>query len=191
VRDRVRAYIAELGINSDAIQVLRPWKAYYSIVYAFWSSQKTEDHAVNVDVVLRSMAEQSGKTIGYELPSADASLTFFSSMPNDAASQYMDWLLDFLDDYKRGHNDEGELLSWIAGERGPGPVRSLDRMRTKQPALYHIMQPTRNAWWAKRIDELLATKGTYFVAVGQLHVLGPDGIPEQLAKRGLKVELVR
>jgi len=60
-------------------------------------------------------------------------------------------------------------------------------MRTKTPALYQVMQPRRNLWWARKIDELLATRGTYFIAVGQLHVLGPDGIPRQLEKRGIRL----
>jgi uncharacterized protein YbaP (TraB family) len=45
------------------------------------------------------------------------------------------------------------------------------------------MQTQRNAWWAQTIDGLLEGGGTHFVAVGQMHVLGPDGIPAQLRKR--------
>jgi uncharacterized protein YbaP (TraB family) len=50
------------------------------------------------------------------------------------------------------------------------------------------MQPQRNLWWARKIDELLKTPGTYFVAVGQLHVMGPDGIPRQLERLGITIE---
>jgi uncharacterized protein YbaP (TraB family) len=62
-------------------------------------------------------------------------------------------------------------------------------MRTKMPELYQVMQPQRNQWWARKINELLVTPGTYFVGIGQLHVLGPDGIPRQLERMDVAVDL--
>jgi uncharacterized protein YbaP (TraB family) len=53
------------------------------------------------------------------------------------------------------------------------------------PDLYQAVQVKRNIWWAKKINELLATDGTYFVAIGMLHVLGPDGIPQELERHGV------
>ena len=60
--------------------------------------------------------------------------------------------------------------------------RNLNRMRTRMPDLYEAIQVQRNIWWAKKIDELLATNGTYFIGMGLLHVLGPDSIPRQLQR---------
>ena len=42
------------------------------------------------------------------------------------------------------------------------------------------------AWWAAKIGGLLAEGRSAFVGVGQLHVMGPAGIPEQLATLGLE-----
>jgi len=50
------------------------------------------------------------------------------------------------------------------------------------------MQPERNRRWARQIRTLLTTEGTSFVAVGLLHVLGPDGIPRQLHSMGVDVQ---
>jgi uncharacterized protein YbaP (TraB family) len=44
------------------------------------------------------------------------------------------------------------------------------------------MQVQRNAWWAQTIDRLLASGGTHFIGIGQMHTLGPDGISRQLRK---------
>jgi uncharacterized protein YbaP (TraB family) len=142
---------------------------------------------VPVDAVLESKARTARKTVGYEYPTREAFVNFMAAMSDKAQSQYMQWLLDFLDDYRRGLNDEAESFGWIVGTHPP--MRSLDRMR-KMPDLYRVMQLERNAWWARKVDELLATGGTYFIAVGQLHVLGPDGIPRQLERLGVPVELV-
>ena len=67
VRERTLAYIAELGINRDSIQQLRPWRAYYTIVRAFWSKRPSTHNQVDVDAVLGSMARAAGKRIDYEL----------------------------------------------------------------------------------------------------------------------------
>jgi len=185
VRERTRAYLAELQINPDSVTALRPWRAYYAIVAGFYAHRKMAYDPVPVDGTLERMARSAGKTVGYEFPTREAFVTFMAGMSDEEQSQYMEWLLDFLDDYKAGLNDDAETFGWIEG-RHP-PLRSLDRMRTKTPALYPVLQPRRTPCWARTIDELLATRGTYFIAVGQLHVLGPDGIPRQLEKRGIRL----
>lgn len=95
-------------------------------------------------------------------------------------------LLDFLDDQKQGLNEA--YFAWVTGEPS---TRAIDRMRTKTPALYDVIQVKRNAWWAKHIDHLLDEGRTSFVLVGMNHALGPDGIPLQLERsgRGIAVDL--
>lgn len=191
VRERTLAYIEELGINQDSIRPMRPWRAYYSIVRAFWSKRPATHNQVDVDAVLGSMARAAEKRVDYEFPNSEPFTTLLALMPDAAQSQYIEWLLDFLDDYKKGRNDPTESFSWIDGDPGDGPTRSLDRMRTKMPDLYQVMQRQRNGWWARKVFELLGTKGTRIVAIGQLHVLGPDGLPRQLERLGVTLELVQ
>jgi uncharacterized protein YbaP (TraB family) len=40
VRERTLAYMEELGIARDSIETLRPWRAYYSIIRAFYANRK-------------------------------------------------------------------------------------------------------------------------------------------------------
>lgn len=101
-------------------------------------------------------------------------------MPDTAQSEYIAWLLDFLDDVKSGRAVDLDD-AWVHG-KFVAETRSLDRMRTRMPALYEIMQVGRNAWWARKIDELLRSGGTHLIAVGSLHVMGPDGIPAQVGR---------
>ena len=182
VRERTRAYLAELGIKSEAIETQRPWQAFYTINSAFRSRNKPPYEEVNADQVLRQLAQSEGKSIRYEMPTAEAFAGFMSGMPDKAQSQYIEWLLDFLDAHKKGLDTAP--FSWVNGKPAASQ-RSLDRMRTKMPDLYRVMQVQRNAWWARKIDELLMTGGIYCVGVGLLHVLGPDGIPSQLLRLGV------
>lgn len=173
VRERTLAYAEELGMNIDSLRPMRPWRAYYAIVQAFWSKRPATHHQVDVDAVLGSMARAAGKQVGYEFPSSDPVTMLLALMPDAAQSQYIAWLLDFLDEYKEGRNDPAEAFRWIDGDPGDSPTRSLDRMRTRMPELYQVMQRQRNQWWARKVSELLGTKGTRFVAIRAAARHGP------------------
>ena len=177
VRARAREYCEQLGIAPDRIEKQRPWSAFYTINGAFWS-RHTESFARSYpDETLMTWAKQQGKPVRYEMPSQLDFARFMAAMPDAAQSQYITFLLDFLDDQTAGRT-QGEF-DWIHGDTTVGE-RAVDRMRTRTPDLYRIMQVQRNAWWAKAINRLLKEGGTHFIGIGQLHVLGPDGVLEQL-----------
>ena len=74
-----------------------------------------------------------------------------AAMPDAAQSQYIRFLLDFLDDQTAGRN-RGEF-GWIHGDTTAGEGA---------------------------VERLLTAGGTHFIGIGQMHLLGPDGIPAQL-----------
>jgi uncharacterized protein YbaP (TraB family) len=179
VRARAEGYCAQLGIATEKISPLRPWSAFYMINGAYWRQHKPSIELQNPDETLTNWAKDRGKPIQYEMPSQLAFARFMAAMPDAAQSQYMTFLFDFLDDQTAGRNQDDS--GWIRGDTTAGE-RAVDRMRKRTPALYRIMQVQRNAWWAKAIDRMLANGSTHFVAVGQMHALGSDGIPNQLKR---------
>src|SRR5882724_7226446 len=86
-----------------------------------------------VDAVLAEKAKRESKSVGYEMPTRESFVEFMAGMSDKAQSQYIEWLLDYMDDYKSGIDNEEASFAWIKGNR-TGPMRSLDRMRTKTPA---------------------------------------------------------
>ena len=181
VRERAIAYIDDLGIEREAIEPLRPWYAYYRINGAFWRKYPRAS-TENPEAVLRGLATQQGKTVEHEFENGEALMEFFASMPALVQSQYIEMLLDFLDDEKSGINTD--YVGWVDSRPS---THALDRMRSKTPELYKVLQADRNVWWAKHIESLLAQNGTRFVLLGMNHVLGPDGVPSQLAKIGVEL----
>jgi uncharacterized protein YbaP (TraB family) len=179
VRSRLPTYLETLGVKKESLETLRPWRAYYVINSAFWVRTQLPYQEVYVDEVLFNLATSQGKSFGYETPTKLDFARFMATMPDAAQSEYIGWLLDYIDDQRSGANDHP--FEWYAGYPNVN-TRNLDRMRVKYPELYQVMQMRRNAWWARKINELLSTSGTYFIAIGQLHVLGPDGIPRQLQR---------
>ncbi len=64
------------------------------------------------------MARAADKRVDYEFPNSEPFTTLLALMPDAAQSQYIEWLLDFLDDYKKGRNDSTE--SFQLDRRGSG-----------------------------------------------------------------------
>jgi len=178
-RERVLPYMAELGVKREAVEPLRPWWAYYTLNRAFWGHTKLPYEPANVDQILWKLATDQGKPVHYENPDGVTFARHMAAMPEKAQSQYIEFLLDFLDDHKKGL--DGPAFDWESGSSAVG-MRSLTRMRTDLPDLYRSIQVERNLWWARKIDELLSTDRTAFIGIGQLHVVGPDSIPSQLRR---------
>jgi uncharacterized protein len=178
-RERLLPYMAELGVKREAVEPLRPWWAYYTINRAFWAQTKLPYEPINVDQVLWKLATEQGKPVHYENPDGVAFARNMAAMPQKAQSQYIEFLLNFLDDHKKGL--DRSMFDWEFGSATAG-LRNLLRMRAEQPDLYQAIQVQRNIWWARKIDELLSTDRTAFIGMGQLHVVGPDSIPNQLLR---------
>ena len=179
VRARARDYCAQLDIPLDKIEAQRPWSAFYTINGAYWSRHKPSFEPRSPDESLSTWAREQGKPIRYEMPSQLDFARFMAAMPDAAQSQYIRFLLDFLDDQSAGRTVDD--FGWIRGDNRVGE-RAVERMRSRTPDLYRIMQVQRNSWWARTIDGLLDAGGTHFIGIGQMHMLGPDGIPARLRK---------
>jgi uncharacterized protein YbaP (TraB family) len=63
-------------------------------------------------------------------------------------------------------------------------------MKARDPALYERINTQRNSAWVSRVKALLDAPGDddALVAVGTLHLLGAEGLVQQLAAAGYTVE---
>jgi uncharacterized protein YbaP (TraB family) len=61
-------------------------------------------------------------------------------------------------------------------------------MKTQFPAVYAALISDRNRKWADVIVKELEGKGTDFIAVGSLHLVGPDSVQSLLKARGYSVK---
>ena len=180
-RARVRAIMTRLSIKQEEVEKLRPWAAYYVIARAYWEQSKNVRQELNTGEFISGLAAKQNKAVHWELPTRLDEFRSFASMSDKAQSQYIDWLLDYCEDEDKGINKDE--LAW----RNGAPTanwRNLNRMRSQYPELYHFMQPMRNLWWSQKISGFLTKGGSYFIGIGMLHVLGPDGIPATLLKHG-------
>ena len=57
--------------------------------------------------------------------------------------------------------------------------------------MQNLLLRTRNANWARQITELMETEsGTFFIAVGAAHLIGPESVQSILRSQGERAERV-
>lgn len=61
-------------------------------------------------------------------------------------------------------------------------------MKTEAPSVYEKLLVQRNVRWCAQVDQILKRSGVQEIAVGAAHLVGPDSLQVQLAKRGIRAE---
>ncbi len=196
VRARAQHYMRDLDIAPESVQFMRPWLAYYTFATAYDNKHgRSQGLTASAppqsppNVVLMDRARRSGKPLHAELTQEEL-LRSLAAMPDRLQSEYLEWLLDYFDDQTTQAGED--RFAWMHGHP---TSRSNEQMRTKFPDLYEVLDARRNEWWARKIASLVDANETAFIAIGQNHVLGRQGIPQLLTTMGLlkpaELQLVR
>jgi hypothetical protein len=80
--------------------------------------------------------------------------------------------------------------AWRHGDIAFMEDNMLDEMK-RYPELYSTIVVERNLNWLKKIEELLDDDDDYLIVVGALHLIGEDGVPALLTKRGREIQQLR
>lgn len=181
------AAVAAMGATRQMLDPMLPWLAALTLSIAPLT-QAGYDPAAGVDVVLRQHAVESGKPV-HGLETIEQQLMFFAGMEPEVE-------LDFLRSTLESFDESATLLDAMAGAWATGDVEAMyglggDEMKTDYPAIYDMMLTRRNADWVGQIQDELAGSGTVFIAVGALHLAGPDSVQAQLQAAGVTVERIQ
>jgi uncharacterized protein len=177
---RFEAAARSLGIEPAGLQGLRPWLVAQLVEQAAWvKADISAAHAV--DRVLTGLAREHGIPIRSEF-SVEEVLRRFGEMPQAVELQYFDMILERAERGVAGIDHE--FTAWANGDLSVGEAL-VRRLQADSSALHQAGLRARNAAWVPRIEAMLDTPGARFVLVGFLHLLGDDGIPALLNKRGL------
>jgi uncharacterized protein YbaP (TraB family) len=165
---------------------MEPWFAALTLTMAEMTAAGL-DPALGLDKHLARRATRDGKrTAGLETP-ADQIRLFDGMKPGVQLAQLRDVV-------ERSEEIRSET-EWLHQQWRDGDVDALywgmaAAMKARDPALYERINTQRNAAWVSRIKALLDAPGTddALVAVGSLHLLGAEGLVQQLAAAGYTVE---
>lgn len=173
-----------IGLSGAAMEPMRPWLAGLTLSVAPLT-RAGFDPAAGIDMMLRNQAVERGLPIR-GLETMEQQIRFFATM--DDATQ-----LSFLRQTLETYDDAAELLDQLAGRWTVGDSDGLyalggAELKAQYPDFHDVLLTHRNADWARQIQTELAGSGVTFIAVGALHLAGPDSVQAQLEELGIAVE---
>ena len=136
-----------------------------------------------IEMYMMSKASQDGKAIlGFE--SIEEQLEFLDGLSLEAQR---DLLMQTLTESANIKSVMDDLIrAWRSGDIEYMEENLLADV-AHYPELYETIVAGRNRRWVDTIDKLLENNDDYLVIVGALHLVGEDGVPQLLERRGVKI----
>ncbi|MGA9853489.1 MAG: TraB/GumN family protein [Gammaproteobacteria bacterium] len=180
---QVAATAQKLGIDMDRLDRLRPWLGSIAIL-DMQLTQADFDPSEGVDHHFADEAQMAGKRV-IGLETSRYQLGLLARLPEKVQE---DMLLQSLNE---AENFQAEMLALItAWEKGDTAAmeKIMQQDFKNYPLAYKLLIADRNRAWMPRLERLIHSGRQYFVVVGALHLVGPDGLLARFEKAGYKVE---
>ncbi len=170
-----------------SLQRLKPWYAALIIANTQSKSQGFEPE-LGLDQHFMSQAKSVRKpSIGLERMQQQIAL--FNTMKPAAQLELLQEALQDSGEPRNGELERLRLL-WKAGDTRELEKITVTKMKKEYPELYRSVNVERNQAWLPQLRRLLddEREKDAMVVVGALHLLGPDGLVQQLQAKGYTVE---
>jgi hypothetical protein len=166
---RLESVARGAGIDPDGLQMFRPWIAAQIVRHAAYAQLYS---GPTMDDILRDAAVAAGTRMHTEF-TAEGVLRAFGELPPDVEREALNYDLDMLE---MGADAMREwYLRAIAGDLTIDE-QDATRVASAYPAFHRLLARDRNAAWEPRVDAALSNGVPTFVAVGTLHLVGPDNV---------------
>ena len=173
----------------QALQRYEPWYVAMTVINAQVRSEGFEA-GLGLDQHFMNLAENTRKP-SRGLETAEQQIGLFDEI--DMAAQ-----IQLLDEALSGTSGDGKRLEqlhrlWKSGDVTEFEQLTVTEMRRDYPDLYRSINVARNQGWLPELRKLLDDEGKNdaLAVVGALHLLGPDGLVQQLQGKGYKVERLK
>jgi len=176
------AAAAAIDIPIEMLASSEPWLAAIT-VEMLMLYRAGFNPMLGVEMTMLSRALSNGKPIA-GLETAAEQLSFLNGLSLDAQR---DMLLQTLEDGAEMDVMIDTLIdAWRNGDVATLEAGLLESIE-QYPELYEALVTARNRRWADSIESLLDDDDDYLVIVGALHLIGNDGVPNLLVRKGLAV----
>lgn len=168
---------------------LLPFKAgMASMTVTMMELQRLGLVGTGVDEFFSKKAAQDGKKLG-ELESVEQQIEFLAALGEGREDEMIAYTL----------RDVNELPSfmqaikeaWRQGDLVKLKEVTLDPFKKEFPGAYQSLLVERNNNWLPKIEGMLQSKEIELILVGALHLVGKDGVLQQLANRGYKIQKLK
>jgi uncharacterized protein YbaP (TraB family) len=179
----VEQRLAAAGLPPGPLKLFKPWMLALTLAAQEWQKAGF-DADLGLDKYFFDRARSIGKPV-QALETLEFQISQFDAMTPDEQERLLASTVKELDTQIPALNELA--TAWKAGE-----TATLERLLLRdlrgEPRLYAALVVSRNQTWLPKIEALFSRGSPAFVVVGAAHLLGPDGLVEQLRARGYSVE---
>jgi len=182
-RKRLEAAATRMNLSIDVLNRMRPWLAEVTLGVAQLASGGANG-SDGVERTLNRQAPASAQRRAFETP--EQQISYFADAPE---KEQVASLEDTLRELEKDPDAYSKLVgAWMAGDVKALEREGLKPMRHASPVMYRRLVVERNARMADIIAKRLEGSGQTVVVVGAAHLIGKDGVPAMLRRRGVSVE---
>ncbi len=179
---RAREAAAAADIPIDMLQQSEPWLAAMTVEQMLLFRMGFNP-MLGVEMWLTDQARQDGKPIeGFE--TAEEQMQFLDGLSLQAQREMLLQIL--LDSGELRDVMDATIKAWRNGDTAFIEDTMLADIQQYEE-LNRVIVEDRNHRWTDAIEELLDDQDDYLVVVGALHLVGDDGVPRLLEKRGIPI----
>lgn len=178
----VKKRAEKAGLPMMALQRMKPWLVAITLMAPTLQAAGFKPE-LGIDRHFFDRAKDSGmkrqalETMTYQLDR-------FDSLSPKLQEELLKTTIEDLDKEVTGVKDMAQ--AWAFGNVAAMEKMTLDSLQ-EAPELYQRLLVERNHNWIPHIEACLTQKSGCFIVVGAAHLVGPDGLPVLLAKKGYKV----
>lgn len=179
----VEVFLQERGLPLAAFNGFNPSGLYLVLVTMELQSMGMTD--AGVDEYYDTKARIDKKTLG-QLETLEQQISFISKIGESDPDQLIRYTLRDLADMPKMMTDM--KAAWRSGDRAKYREVLLEPLMKDYPKTYEMLLVKRNNNWMPKIEALFETPEIELVLVGALHMIGKDGLLQQLEQKGYVVE---
>ncbi len=179
----LRAYAQKSALPIEMLASMKPFLAIQTLIVGEF--MKMGFTPAGVDAYFQEQAKNDRKTLAY-FETLDEQLGMFELMSKDAGSEFILSQLDQMHDMTS--LVDKMLKVWRAGDVEQLESLFIAPMIDDYPAIYNLLLKDRNDRWMPAIEKMFSDQDTEFILVGAAHLVGKDGLIEQLSAQGYEVQ---
>jgi uncharacterized protein YbaP (TraB family) len=179
-RQQYEAALVGLGLPVETLDHYEPWFAAMtlSLLPLLRSGYDTQS---GVELSLNGRAGEKKRGA---LETVEEQVALFDTLPQDAQLAFLDETVEKVPE--TANSLDAMVAQWAKGD-AVERARLLNAELT-DPVLHERLLTSRNANWARWIEQRLEQPGTVFIAVGAGHLAGAGSVQDQLKARGVRVK---
>ena len=175
-------YLKKNQLPIQQFSTLRP--SILAITLTMLEMQKMGVGDQGVDEHFYTKAKREGKTV-QALESIQQQIDFIAQMGIGVEDEMIRQTLADITTLQTEFN--AMIKSWRNGDRAQLAELFVTPMREQFEPVYQQLLVQRNQNWMPKIHQYLKTPETELILVGSAHLLGPDGLLQQLEKSGYRI----